>query len=259
MSNKAMKITDLRRCLFFVLYLMAGVASGQDEYGEVYPVEADNSGLVRKYYHNYDSSVVESRSFEAEDLERLREDPEFRYSYTRASMSLWDAFWIWVSYQLRDLFHTDSTSGNWDQLLLFILFAAVLVYVIIRLLKVNTFRILYSDKKGKPIEAIVEEENIHEMDFEKLLKEATEAKNYRLAIRLFYLWSLKMLADANHVHWEPGKTNHDYLKELTASQLNGGFRQLSYYFEYAWYGNFSVSPDLFNRVHGIFSEWKTRI
>jgi hypothetical protein len=67
---------------------------------------------------------------------------------------------------------------------------------------------------------------------------------------------LKMLTDANHVRWEPGKTNHDYLYELKRSDLKSGFRQLSYYFEYAWYGNFSITPELYKKVSGLFNDWK---
>lgn len=251
--NKVMRIS---KWLPFVIFVLSGSGSCLAQGNLATP---DHQVLMKDYYTNYDSASVETRSFSQEELERLRQDPELSYGYTKAATTLWDAFWRWVRYQLRDLFNVNFGSGNWDQFLLFMIFTSALVYVIIRLLKVSTFRIFYGSRAGKPIEPVVEQENIHEMDFEQRLREATEEKNYRLAIRLYYLWSLKMLADANHLHWEPGKTNHDYLRELKASPLNGGFRQLSYYFEYAWYGNFSVTAELFARVNGIFTEWKTRI
>lgn len=255
-----MRIIEFLLCATcFLVFTGSGTAIAQDSYESDNNTEAVDPDLVREYYQNHDSTAVVSRAFNAQELERLRQDPELTYRYTQGSTSLWDAFWLWVSYQLSKLFQNSGGSGDWDQLILFVLFASALVYVITRLLKVNTFRILYRNKERKPIEAIVEHENIHEMDFEKLLGEATEAKDYRLAVRLCYLWSLKMLADSDHLHWEPGKTNRDYLRDLRASPLSAGFRQLSYYFEYAWYGNFSVTPELFNRVNGIFSEWKTRI
>lgn len=251
-----MRISEPLFCLMFLFCIAgSGISVAQDATFE----QAVKENLTRDYYRNYDSLAYESRSFNPEALERLRQDPELSYSYTQASMTLWDAFWRWVSNQLRGFFQTDGVSGKWDQLLLFVFFAAALVYVIIRLLKINTFRLIYKDKGRSPVEGVVEHEDIHEMDFEKLLNEATDAKNHRLAIRLYYLWALKMLADANHLHWEPGKTNDDYLRELRTSPLNGGFRQLSYYFEYTWYGNFSVTTELFARVNGIFTEWKTHI
>lgn len=251
-----MKITEQLFCIVFFFCLVgSGISVAQDAVFK----QAAKENLTRDYYRNYDSLAYESRAFNPDVLEKLRQDPELSYSYTQASTTLWDAFWRWVSNQLRGFFQTDGASGKWDQLLLFVLFVSALVYAIIRLLKIDTFRILYKEKGRHPIEGIIVHEDIHEMDFEKLLKEAADAKNYRLAIRLYYLWALKMLADGNHLHWEPGKTNHDYLLELRTSSLKGGFRQLSYYFEYTWYGNFSVTNELFARVNGIFTEWKTRI
>lgn len=206
-----------------------------------------------------DSAVVELRRYSEDKLASLKEDPELSYGYTQARMTLWDAFWQWFWYQLRDLFQEGEGSPQWDQLILFVLFAAALVYAIIRLLKFNTLRIFYGEKDKKPLEHAIEEEDIHEMDFDTLMKEATAAGNYRLAVRLLYLWALKLLTDANHVNWEPGKTNHDYLAELRGSDLKTGFRQLSYYFEHAWYGNFSVTPDLYKKVSRLFNDWKTTL
>src|SRR5690606_38638086 len=150
-----------------------------------------------------DSAVVELRRYSEDKLASLKEDPELSYGYTQARMTLWDAFWQWFWYQLRDLFQEGEGSPQWDQLILFVLFAAALVYAIIRLLKFNTLRIFYGEKDKKPLEHAIEEEDIHEMDFDTLMKEATAAGNYRLAVRLLYLWALKLLTDANHVNWEP--------------------------------------------------------
>lgn len=252
-----MRITKLSFCAALLFCLLTNLSvSGQDD---SFIFDQENAGPEKSYYRNYDSTVVDKRRYSEDKLTQLKEDPELSYGYTQAPMSLWDAFWLWVGYQLRDLFNRDGGSPEWDQLILFVLFAAALVYAIIRLLKFNSFRIFYGEKEKKPLEHAVEEENIHEMDFEALMGEATSTGNYRLAVRLLYLWALKLLTDANHVTWEPGKTNHDYLVELRRSELKSGFRQLSYYFEYAWYGNFSVTPELYKRVSGLFNDWKTTL
>lgn len=252
-----MKITELSFLTGLVFCLLA-VFPAQGQVGAATPA-LNQVGPAKTYYQHYDSTVVEVRRYSEEELARLREDPELSYGYTRAAMTLWDAFWMWVAYQLRDLFHEGGGSPEWDRLILFVLFATGLVYAIIRLLKFNSFRIFYGEKAKKPLEHAIEQEDIHEMDFETLMKEATGKGNYRLAIRLSYLWALKLLTDAHYVNWEPGKTNHDYLAELNRTDLKSGFRQLSYYFEYAWYGNFSVSPELYRKVSALFNDWKTTL
>lgn len=250
-----MRITRSSFCYAMLFCLLANLPV----FGQIPVVTPQNNIRSERYYQNYDSTAVEKRRYSEDKLNSLKEDPELSYGYTRAPMSLWDAFWRWVDYQLRQLFNQGGGSPEWDRLILFVLFAAALVYAIIRLLKFNSFKIFYGEKEKKPLEHAIEEEDIHEMDFETLMKEATTAGNYRLAIRLLYLWALKLLTDANHVTWEPGKTNHDYLAELRKSDLKNGFRQLSYYFEYAWYGNFSISPELYKKVSGLFNDWKTTL
>lgn len=97
------------------------------------------------------------------------------------------------------------------------------------------------------------------MDFEKLIREALEKKEYRYGVRLTFLYALKLLSDKQHVDWRPGKTNHDYLEELNEGELKTGFNELSFYFDYAWYGEFAVNENLFQRVQVIFDNWRKHI
>jgi len=103
------------------------------------------------------------------------------------------------------------------------------------------------------------DENIHEMDFDKLIEDALMKKDYRGGVRLVFLYSLKMLSDKNLIHWDQGKTNHDYLDELKQDELRGGFNDLNLYFEYAWYGNFTINAETFAHVQQIFSVWKANL
>ena len=117
----------------------------------------------------------------------------------------------------------------------------------------------YSGEGSGTFRHNVLDENIHEMDFEKLIEEAAAKKDYRGGVRLLFLYALKMLSDKNHIHWDQGKTNHDYIDELKQDELKPGFSDLNYYFEYAWYGNFKVNAETFDHVRDIFKTWKTSI
>jgi len=205
----------------------------------------------------YDSSIVDTRSFDKTKLEKLKADPELDYGRSPAAINLWERFKIWLNNWLSRLL-TAVENANWFNILLTILAIVVVVYVILRLLKVDAFTMFYAGKKA-PIAHGVIDEDIHAMDFEKLIREALSKKEFRLAIRLLFLQSLKLLADKNHILWQPGKTNHDYLEELTAQQLKTGFNELNFYFEYAWYGNFTINEGLYQKVDSIFKEWKTNV
>ena len=95
-------------------------------------------------------------------------------------------------------------------------------------------------------------ENIHELDFSTLIEEAIEGHNYRLAIRLYYLKTVKQLTDKQHIHWQPTKTNRVYVDELGSSVLRKEFEQLTSQFEYVWYGEFQVTETEFHLLRDQF-------
>lgn len=146
---------------------------------------------------------------------------------------------------------------NWGNVLLYMLAIAVLVAIVLAVLKVDAFRMLTKTESG--VTKGVFHENIHEMDFDTLIQDALSKRDFRNAVRLVFLQSLKLLSDKQHIDWQPGKTNHDYLDEVQASEVKNGLGQLSYYFDYAWYGGFPISETQFGRVKTIFDSWRGTI
>ena len=61
------------------------------------------------------------------------------------------------------------------------------------------------------------------------------------------------------IDFRPGKTNHDYVEELSVGEIKTGLNELSFYFDYAWYGNFTVNETQFQKVKGTFRFWKEKI
>lgn len=86
----------------------------------------------------------------------------------------------------------------------------------------------------------IEDENIHEIDFDEEIGKALYIKEYRLAIRLLYLKTLKFLSDQGRIQWEEGKTNHDYFFELKDPVVRQMFDLMSNHFNYVWYGHFEA-------------------
>ena len=206
-----------------------------------------------------DSSRIQLRSFDLTKLDQLRKDADFDYKQPPSvAESLWDRFILWLDKLFGWIFRNAVTT-NWGRLLLYTLGLGVLIVIVMMLLKVDALRVFYSgaDKGALNHEAF--QENIHEMDFEKLIREALEKKEYRLGVRLTFLFSLKLLADKHHLDWRPGKTNHDYLDELQKGELKTGFNELSFYFDYAWYGDFTVNENTYQRVQLIFNDWRKKL
>jgi hypothetical protein len=206
-----------------------------------------------------DSSKIQTRSFDEGTLKRLKSDESLQYKEPPTiAESLWDRALLLIQ-QFFDSLFTGAVTTNWGRLFSYVFGLVLIVVLIMMILKVNAFKVFYSGQGASTIPYNALDENIHDMDFDKLIQEAIAAGDYRKGIRLLFLNSLKMLADKNFIHWEQGKTNHDYLSELSASELKEGFNELNYYFEYAWYGNFRISHETFLKIQHTFSAWRQRI
>ena len=96
------------------------------------------------------------------------------------------------------------------------------------------------------------EENIHETDFERYIRQALESKQFALAIRLYYLHILNELSQLKHIKWKKDKTNRTYLNEMSSSPFNQSFRQLTLIFERVWYGNGELDEADFNALEPHF-------
>ncbi|MDX1628483.1 MAG: DUF4129 domain-containing protein [Fulvivirga sp.] len=202
-----------------------------------------------------DSSNVEIRNFDQEKINEHQADDEFDYgNRAEAELSLWERIKRWFMKLIQNLFYL-GTNTPVGKIIIYLLCIAVAIYAIIKILKLKSRRLFHSDPQDT-LGYDLHHENIHEMNFDELIEQAINEKNYRLAIRLIYLYALKHLSDRHLIDWQPGKTNHDYVNELSDNNLKPGFDALSYYFDYTWYGHFEVSFKLFNKVSSTFDQWK---
>lgn len=205
----------------------------------------------------YDESSVEIRSFDEDKINEYKSDSDYDYgTRPKADLSWWARFLIWLGTILSGLSQYGDGNGFILKVLLYILCGAVLVYAILKYFKLDVRKVFYSTSDSGNMDYAVLDENIHEMDFEKLIQEAIDKREYRNAIRLIYLYALRNLSDNQLIHWEPGKTNYDYVYEVENKALRKGFSELSFYFDYAWYGDFKINQEHFEKVNGIFNHWK---
>lgn len=269
-QNNMMSIIKRFFGILFILFSLTATAqSGSEESSDSFEqsvdttfvvfdsllYESDSSGgSIADTLVQYDDTPLDVRKVDQEKIDDLKADPDLDYTVTPSVESVWSRILWWLaSLFLRML--GDADEGGWLEYVIWAICIAILIYVIMRLLKIDALNVFYSGQ-GKSITYTAIDENIHEMDFDKLISNAVASNDYRLAIRLQFLQALKILSDKHLIHWQPGKTNHDYMLELGKSDLRTGFTELNEYFEYAWYGNFPIPPELFGKVQGIFNTWR---
>ncbi|MEM6805309.1 MAG: DUF4129 domain-containing protein [Bacteroidota bacterium] len=103
------------------------------------------------------------------------------------------------------------------------------------------------------------EEDIQKLDTKALIAKAVAEGNYRLAIRLNYLDILKKLDEKNWISWRRNKTNQDYVQELRKSKHAQEFAHLTRQFDISWYGDFSISKELYEQIEPGFQGFYRKI
>ncbi len=114
---------------------------------------------------------------------------------------------------------------------------------------------LFTVNRNKAINSYDEitAENIENADILSLIKNAENDKDYRLAIRYYYLLVLKTLSLKNHIKFEDDKTNNEYLDEVSSKPFSKDFAYTSYLYNYIWYGEFPLNDSKYNKAKHNFS------
>ncbi|POY39015.1 hypothetical protein C3K47_00505 [Solitalea longa] len=192
-------------------------------------------------------------------IEKFAGDPDFQYQRDVAPPpNWWGKFLRWIGKWLDKLFGGLGYDNFWQYVFITIIIL-VAVWVILKLAGVR-FTDLFQRKKVNvdlPYETV--NEDVRKMDFDQLIGEALDRKNYRLAVRLYYLKALKQLDESGLIAWKPEKTNSCYMNELSSSHLKTDFQQMTMSFEYVWYGEFSLGEHDFNSIRGTFLAFQKQI
>ncbi|HWD90557.1 MAG TPA: DUF4129 domain-containing protein [Mucilaginibacter sp.] len=211
-----------------------------------------------------DTGKLTVRRLDSAALNRYSRDPDFNYTHERTEQQmswwerLWNRFWRWVD----SLFPKFSGGGNVVAVIKFLLIAAfafLIIWLITRLFKIDLLRLFGKKKNDDGIPYSEQTENIHEINFDEAINKALHDRNYRLAVRLLYLRSLKQLNDAGLIHWRMEKTNLAYLNELENPEYKRLFGALTVRFEYVWYGDFPINNEVFQNIDSLFRDFNSRL
>ena len=183
------------------------------------------------------------------------------YQYGTEQVNYVDTWWRRFLRELFEWFSERfSAVGNPDmwKAVAYFFVAVVIVFIILKLIGVD-FDGLFKKKSKYNIPYQTVQEDIHQIDFNEAIAEAVLQKNFRLAVRLYYLKALKELSDAGLIHWQINKTNQSYVYELQSSQLNASFNQVTRQFEYTWYGDFPIDEAHFLEIRDSFLTFSNQI
>lgn len=161
--------------------------------------------------------MTDTLSVDTLRIAEWRTKPEFDYTveFKGSSFSLWDWFTDRFNQIMQNLFG-DISLGYTGEIIWYVLGFGAIVAIIVYTLYRHPELLRWRSKKNAENDGyIVEEDNIYGIDFPSTLDQALKVGNYREAVRLVYLQTLRHLSDAGKIDWQPAKTPSQYLNEYT--------------------------------------------
>ncbi len=205
-----------------------------------------------------DTSKIVVRSFDDNALQKFKKNRDFQYDrLVEPVKSIWERFWDWVWWQIAQIMRTKQGKTTvWT--VLFVLGAAAIVFFVIKVMGMNKEG-LFGRSSGSGLPYTATGEDINSISFDEAIKAAIDNRNFRLAIRLLYLQSLKHLSDKGYIEWQINKTNTDYISEVSGKPWQSLFKKLTYNFEYTWYGEMNVDDRDFQNLHVQFQQFNNQL
>jgi len=235
----------MNKLLFFLLIMLSVSAFAQTD-----------SLLVKN-----DKSRIVQKKFDSNNLEKYKKDKDFIYDedIVKAEPSFLERVFNWFLRQLSRflewIFGVKYAKGILATILsaLPYVIAGIVLFLLLKFfLKVNSNSIIDTSKNKSIVSITEEEELIKNKDILKLIQQAISNKNYRLAVRYYYLNILKQLEHQQFIIWEQQKTNEDYSKEIVQQNIKKSFVNLTRLYDFVWYGNFNINEAEFMRVESDF-------
>ncbi|MDD3077927.1 MAG: hypothetical protein PHH37_02325 [Paludibacter sp.] len=208
---------------------------------------------------NYRKAVLFNKNFKNKYLD----EDDFHYNEAEENFTIIERFFNKIAKLFKRLLglapnaHIDTFNLLIIKMLSVIIILVVIYFLVRIYLKNNLSKLI--NKKNEPVEIDINnaEQLIEEANFGELIREAEQNGNTRISIRLYYLWLLKTLRNRQIINWLPEKTNSEYFYEISDPQIKKVFSELSYLYDYIWYGEFSINDEEYLKAKNAYQKFIT--
>jgi len=205
------------------------------------------------------TSEKDLKEFDAQRIQEFKTQDSFNYTLLEENENFWTRFKKWLG-QLWSKFYEwvfgiDEVTGAFAVLLRlipYLIIISVLFFLGWLFMKVSPSNMLLEKQQLPQVILNKDEDIMKNQDIRQLIEQALKENNYRLAIRYYYLLTLKKLSDNDLIVWESQKTNTDYTKEITDDAIKKQFQNITRLYDFIWYGSFEVNERSFYQAQQKF-------
>ena len=214
-----------------------------------------------------DSSQVIQKKFDQKVLESFKTQDDFNYSIAPNEANVFERIWAWLgrvvkrmlSFIFDDIGPAVGVLAAIVKAIPWIVLGLLLFFILKFFLKVNTRNATDVLETIPSIQLTNDEELINNMQLNELIAQAIQVKDYRLAVRFYYLLILQKLTDKELIVWQQEKTNEDFIREVAKLKIASDFIEITQLYDFVWYGNFEINEPEFLKATTLFNTLKNKI
>ena len=203
-----------------------------------------------------DSLQVVVRQPDSHFIDAFRSQKEFNYTLPPLETNFLQRLWIYL----------EQHFSGWEEFLVAmplifkILLGGLTIFLLfIAITTTRIYKLFYSDPQIEAQEVDFYNMDSQPVDFDEAIRINVAQMQYRLALRLFYLKVIDKLRLKEYIHFSKGKTNIDYLLDLTNDDLKSGFHSITTIYNHVWYGELEISQEQYLRFETNFQSFYTTI
>jgi hypothetical protein len=228
--------------------------NGEAYSDEKFQTHAASDSSIKNFRNADDFWYVKAVEKFKQDVVRLRTDKAFRDSLAKAGYLQPDEQVFKNEQQT-----TVTAYPAWLQFVVWTIVIGVFVYALVYFLLTNKISLFAKRDTAATSSSTSEAENIFQLPYHNLLQKACQDKNYRQAVRILYLQTLKMMSEKNIIKFQPDYTNLNYLSQLNHTNYFKDFFNITHHYEYVWYGKFEVPEERFDKIKSDFESIQQKI
>lgn len=192
------------------------------------------------FSHSSDTLVIDTARLQA-----WRQDDD--YDYGRELVPSHDSLMDWIEKRFDEFFGNIFGSDFYQvhRTTFWICIGLAALAAVLAFLLWKHPELFTRSGRNKPLEYDVTEDTIYGVDFPSAIEKALAREDFREALRLMYLQTLKLLSDNHQIEWQTFKTPTQYTLEFRQTD----FKRMTNLFVRVRYGGFAADKSMVQDMH----------
>ena len=209
---------------------------------------------------------VQNISIDTDKLKDIKQTEDYQYKPQDIKKNFLEKIADWISAkwgELMEWIFGEKKGSKFVNLLikyLPYLLLAIGILIIIRLLyRYDVFKRRAAQQNPPDIQLADDEKIVKSSNISELIKNAKAQNDHRMAVRYLYLNLLRQLDEREYIRFKKDKTNDDYIAEFKHQPLIPEFENLTYYYDFIWYGQYPLDEAFFSQIEQKFDHFLAQI